>query len=67
MAEKTFENNIARLEEIVKTLEDGKCSLDESITLFEEGIKLSGECNSTLENAKQKITLLSQKEEEASI
>lgn len=58
MAEKTFEDNLKRLEEIVKILDSGECSLDDSIKLFEEGIALSKLCNTTLENAKQKITLL---------
>ena len=64
MPEKTFEENIMRLEEIVKILEEGNCSLDDSIKLFEEGIALSKLCNEKLENAKQKITLLSKLEGE---
>jgi exodeoxyribonuclease VII small subunit len=63
MPEKTFEENIKRLEEIVKILEEGSCSLDDSIKLFEEGIALSKLCNEKLENAKQKITLLSKLED----
>jgi exodeoxyribonuclease VII small subunit len=62
MPEKTFEENIKRLEEIVKILEEGSCSLDDSIKLFEEGIALSKLCNEKLENAKQKINLLTEKE-----
>ncbi|MBE6766015.1 MAG: exodeoxyribonuclease VII small subunit [Ruminococcaceae bacterium] len=62
MTEKTFEENIKRLEEIVRILEEGKCSLDESLKLFEEGIELSKKCNITLDDAKQKITLLSELE-----
>lgn len=58
MQNKSFEENINRLEEIVKILEQGDTSLDDSIALFEEGVKLSGECNKTLEGAKQKITML---------
>lgn len=62
MAEKTFEENLKRLEEIVKILDSGECSLDDSVKLFEEGIALSRLCNTTLENAKQKITLLTEAE-----
>ncbi len=62
MAEKTFEENLKRLEEIVKALDSGECSLDDSVKLFEEGIALSRLCNTTLENAKQKITLLTEAE-----
>lgn len=64
MTENVFEKNLERLEDIVKKLEAGSCSLDESIKLFEEGIKLSGDCNKTLENAKQKIKLLEEAEKE---
>ncbi len=63
MPEKTFEENLKRLEEIVKLLEEGNCSLDDSIKLFEEGIALSKLCNTTLENARQKITLLTDLED----
>ena len=62
MPEKTFEENLKRLEEIVKILEEGNSSLDDSIKLFEEGISLSKLCNATLEDARQKITLLSELE-----
>lgn len=57
-----FEKNMTRLGEIVELLEGGSCSLDESMTLFEEGIKLSKVCGTQLETAKQKIITLSQKE-----
>ena len=56
--ELTFEVAIARLEEIVTTLEAGKCSLDESMKLFEEGSKLAGFCSETLKEAQQKIVKL---------
>lgn len=54
----TFETAIARLEEIVVLLENGNCTLDESLKLFEEGIKLTGFCNEALKKAEQKITKL---------
>lgn len=57
-----FENKLARLGQIVEALEGGNCSLEESMSLFEEGIKLSKECGVQLENSKQKIITLSQKE-----
>ncbi len=62
MAKNNFENDIARLEEIVGLLESGTCSLERSLSLFEEGIKLSKNCAKTLENAKQKISLLTESE-----
>ncbi len=54
----SFEESIKRLEEIVRTLEKGDTPLENSIKLFEEGIKLSGVCNTLLENAEQKVTKL---------
>ena len=59
-----FEKSIKELEEIANNLENEKISLDESIALFEKGVKLSKECSEYLENAKQKIVLLSEKESE---
>lgn len=56
--ELTFENAILRLEEIVKLLEKGNASLDESLKLYEEGISLVRFCNSALDNAENKIKML---------
>ena len=52
------------LENIVAELETGKLSLDESVSKFEEGIKISKECNKILENAEKKITILVKKDED---
>ena len=41
MAKKTFEENMARLEEIVALLEKGDAQLSQSLSLFEEGTKLA--------------------------
>ncbi len=57
-----FEESVKRLEQISDKLESGDISLDESIKLFEQGIKLSHECSEYLEKAKQKITNISQAE-----
>ena len=54
----TFETAMARLEEIVALLEGGKCTLDESLKLFEEGARLTTFCNESLKAAEQKITQL---------
>ena len=62
MSELTFEQAIARLEQIVTTLEGGRCSLDESLTLFVEGTKLTAFCSKALKTAEQKITKLTQTE-----
>lgn len=53
-----FEKRLGRLEEIVSKMEVGELSLDDSLKLFEEGVKLSRECNSQLEQAEQKVKLL---------
>lgn len=56
--EMTFESAISRLEEIVRALEAGSETLDNSIALFEEGIALVKLCNSKLDGAEQKIKIL---------
>ena len=47
-----------RLEEVVSLLEDGKAPLDESMTLFEEGTKLSAYLSKLLDTAEQKVTMV---------
>lgn len=53
-----FEKKLTRLEEIVQKMEKGDLALDESLKLFEEGVKLSRECNSRLSEAETKVKLL---------
>ena len=48
---KTFEDNIARLEEIVTALEKGDAKLADSLKLFEEGTKLVHDCGAMLDKA----------------
>ncbi len=55
---KTFEENMAELESVVETLGEGDISLDESLKLFEKGIKLSNACQNMLDKAEQKVTVL---------
>ena len=55
---KSFEEQIEKLENIVKELEKGDLNLDDSVAKFEEGIKISKECNDILETAEKKITIL---------
>ena len=54
----SFEEQIKKKKKIVNELEKGELSLDESVAKFEEGIKLSKECNKVLEEAEKKITIL---------
>lgn len=58
MAEKKFEAALARLEEIVNSLESGELGLEQSLKLFEEGVKLARICNSRLEEAERKVEVL---------
>ena len=60
MAEKklTFEQAMARLEEIVCLLERGDAPLEESLALFEEGTALMKKCSTLLDRAEQKVTKL---------
>ena len=58
MADMTFEQAMTRLEQIVAALESGRCTLDESLKLFEEGTKLTAYCADQLKTAEQKIVKL---------
>lgn len=51
-----FEKEMKELEQIANKLEEGKLTLDESVNKFEEGMKISKECNDYLKNAEQRIT-----------
>lgn len=59
-AEQSFEDALARLEAVVRELEQGDLSLEQALTLFEEGIRLTRFCNQKLEEAEGKIKLLLQ-------
>lgn len=56
----SFENSLAELEKIVRQLEDGDLSLEESLELFETGVKLSRECRERLTQAERRIEVLSE-------
>ncbi|MCL2103308.1 MAG: exodeoxyribonuclease VII small subunit [Syntrophorhabdaceae bacterium] len=58
-----FEEAMKGLESVVARLESGKTSLEESIRLFEEGMKLSRICRKCLDEADQKIEVLLRKSE----
>lgn len=60
MAQKTqtFESSLGDLEKIVRKLEDGELSLEESLKLFEDGVKLSRECQERLSQAERRIEIL---------
>ena len=56
--ELNFEEAMKRLEEIAQELEKGDLDLDKSVAKFEEGMKLSKQCNKLLEDAEKRITIL---------
>ena len=59
-----FEVAIKSLEQIVQELEKGDLNLDDSVSRFEQGIKISKECSKILEEAEKKITILVKKDDE---
>lgn len=61
--EKTFEQSLARLEEIVRLLERGDAPLAESLGLFEEGAGLIKTCSKQLDEAEQKVVQLRKTED----
>ena len=58
-----FESALAELETIVKTLENGSLTLEESLKLFERGVELSRFCHTRLEAAEQRIEVLTERGE----
>lgn len=56
-----FEKSLVRLEEVVKRLESTELSLDEAMKLFEEGVRLSRECQKQLEEAEGRVEILLKK------
>lgn len=61
--ELTFEQAMARLEEIAKLLEKGDIALDESLAYFEEGTELVRRCRMLLSKAEQTVRLLAKDED----
>ncbi len=56
----SFEQNLEKLEEIVRRLEEGNLALDESLRLYEEGVEAFRACQKTLEEATLKVRKLVQ-------
>ncbi len=61
MKKKSFEDALAKLEQITKELEEGDLSLEESLNHFDEGVKLAELCSSRLNEAQKKIEILLKK------
>ncbi|MBQ0010402.1 MAG: exodeoxyribonuclease VII small subunit [Ruminococcus sp.] len=58
----TFEEALARLDEIVRQMETGSARLDESLALFEEGVGLVKFCTGELDRAEQNVKIVQQGE-----
>lgn len=60
MTEPTFEEALGQLEAVVARLEGGDLPLEEALRAFEEGIRLARACATRLEDAEQRVRLLTQ-------
>lgn len=54
----TFEQSLERLESIVRNLESGKLTLEDSLTTFQEGVGLVKQCQTLLSTAEQRVEIL---------
>jgi exodeoxyribonuclease VII small subunit len=66
-AEPDFEKALAELEKLVQNLEEGDLSLDESLAGFKQGVELTRQCQSVLDNAQQTVEQLLDAEDEESL
>jgi exodeoxyribonuclease VII small subunit len=57
----TFETSLGELEQIVRELEKGDLSLEQSLTLFEKGMELSANCKRQLEEAETRVEILTKR------
>ena len=61
---KNFENQLDRLKDIVDMMEKGNVKLEDALKLFEEGVGIYSNCNKLLEDAEQKIKIMTSNGEE---
>lgn len=59
----SFEQQLAELESIVDAMEQGDLSLEDALKQFEQGVKLTKNCQSLLDNARQKIKILTEQQQ----
>lgn len=59
-----FEQSLSELESLISQMEQGDLSLEASLAAFEEGIRLTRECQQMLDDAEQKVDMLTRKEGE---
>lgn len=57
---KTIEENMVRLEDIIASIDKGELTLDESMKLYDEAIKISSECRDYLHTTEQRIVDISE-------
>lgn len=58
MAQPDFEQSLTQLEQLVEKLENSEFTLEESLKAFEQGVKLTRQCQKSLSEAEQKVQLL---------
>ncbi|MBQ7266041.1 MAG: exodeoxyribonuclease VII small subunit [Firmicutes bacterium] len=63
MAKKTFEEALARLEEIAQAMEKEDIGLEESVKLYKEGVELASFCTKKIENAQNTVKTLKESSE----
>ncbi len=64
MAKQTFEQKLAKIDDIINSLENSSSSLDESVKLYNQGITLTQECQKELEEATLKVKKISSEAKE---
>lgn len=60
--EQTYEEALREIEEVVRKLEGGNLPLEESLQLYEKGVRLTKYCSGLLERAEKRITILTKNE-----
>ncbi|MFZ3154085.1 exodeoxyribonuclease VII small subunit [Pseudomonas sp.] len=59
-----FEQSLSDLQNLVERLENGELSLEDSLTAFEQGVRLTRDCQSALAQAEQKVQILMERDGE---
>jgi exodeoxyribonuclease VII small subunit len=65
--EEKFELTLEKLQGLVRELESGECSLEDSIKKFEEGMELARSCQERLNQAEQKIEILMKADKQSGV
>jgi exodeoxyribonuclease VII small subunit len=66
-SERGFEEDLSELESIVDTLEKGDLTLEQSLAAFERGVKLTRTCQKALDEAEQRVRILTEKSADAEL